>query len=153
MIVSAAGLLLAVAPAFAQSGGGYDLSWNTIDGGGISSAAGGEFSLGGTVGQPDATPSGALNGSSYALTGGFWSGLWAPLCTVFPVADFNHDCFVDADDLAEFSHCAAGPKLPVPVGCEGQDLDGDGDVDQEDFGVFQRCYNGPGEPADPNCGH
>ncbi len=39
----------------AQSGGGYDLSWWTIDGGGITFATGGSFNLGGTVGQPDAS--------------------------------------------------------------------------------------------------
>jgi hypothetical protein len=55
-------------PASAQSGGSYDLTWNTIDGGGGTSA-GGAYSLSGTIGQPDA---GTLSGGSYALNGGFW---------------------------------------------------------------------------------
>ncbi len=54
----------------AQSGGGYDLTWNTVDGGGGMSS-GGAYSLGGTAGQPDA---GSLNGGSYTLAGGFWQG-------------------------------------------------------------------------------
>jgi hypothetical protein len=55
--------------ALAQSGGPYDLSWNTVDGGGVSYSFGGSYVLGGTIGQPDA---GTLNGGSYTLMGGFW---------------------------------------------------------------------------------
>ena len=47
----------------------YDLGWYTIDGGGATFSTGGEYSLGGTIGQPDA---GTLSGGSYALRGGFW---------------------------------------------------------------------------------
>jgi len=53
----------------AQSGGGYDLTWNTIDGGGGTST-GGVYSLSGTIGQPDA---GTLTGGTYTLNGGFWN--------------------------------------------------------------------------------
>lgn len=38
----------------AQSGGGYDLTWSTLDGGGAMFSTGGGYSLGGTLGQPDA---------------------------------------------------------------------------------------------------
>ncbi len=66
-------LLLAVAGvALAQSGGGYDLSWWTVDGGGYTWSEGGGYSLGGTAGQPDAGA--ALSGGGYTLTGGFWGG-------------------------------------------------------------------------------
>ena len=62
--------VLAVSPqAFSQTGGVYDLTWHTNDGGGSTSAAGGAYSLGGTIGQPDA---GNSSGGVYALTGGFW---------------------------------------------------------------------------------
>jgi hypothetical protein len=54
----------------AQSGGVYDLPWNTIDGGGGTSS-GGTYSLSGTMGQPDA---GMFSGGIYALDGGFWRG-------------------------------------------------------------------------------
>ena len=53
----------------AQSGGGYDLTWNSIDGGGAVFSVGGTYSLGGTMGQPDA---GTLSGGPYTLVGGFW---------------------------------------------------------------------------------
>ena len=64
-------LLLAAVPVLAQSGGGYDLTWSTVDGGGGTFSTGGGYSLGGTAGQPDA---GLLTGSGYALGGGFWGG-------------------------------------------------------------------------------
>ena len=43
---------LAVAAALAQIGGGYDLTRNSIDGGGATFSRGGAYQLGGTVGQP-----------------------------------------------------------------------------------------------------
>ncbi|MCA9952007.1 MAG: hypothetical protein KDE48_20295 [Anaerolineales bacterium] len=60
------------AVAFAQSGGSFDLSWSTIDGGGGSSS-GGDFVLSGSIGQPDA---GELSGGDFTLSGGFWQ----PVC-------------------------------------------------------------------------
>lgn len=63
--------LLGVGAVFAQTGGGYDLTWSTIDGGGGSSTAGG-YQLSGTFGQPDAWS--ASNGGEYSLSAGFWSG-------------------------------------------------------------------------------
>lgn len=58
--------------AVAQTGGDYDLTWSTIDGGGETFSTGGDYELGGTIGQPDA---GAMTGGDYALTGGFWFGM------------------------------------------------------------------------------
>ncbi|MCX7681983.1 MAG: hypothetical protein N2508_08500 [Anaerolineae bacterium] len=56
----------------AQTGGGYDLTWNTVDSGGYTWSEGGGYALGGTVGQPDAGV--ALTGGGYTLVGGFWGG-------------------------------------------------------------------------------
>lgn len=64
-------VLLVAVPALAQSGAGYDLSWNTIEGGGITFSSGGAYTLGGTAGQADA---GSMSGGSYTLAGGFWPG-------------------------------------------------------------------------------
>jgi hypothetical protein len=58
--------------AFAQSGGGYDLTWSTVDGGGATFSTGGGYSLGGSIGQPDA---GTMTGAAYSLGGGFWGGV------------------------------------------------------------------------------
>jgi hypothetical protein len=60
------------APAGAQSGGGYELTWSTVDsGGGTSASDDGSITLSGTVGQPDA---GTLSGGVYKLEGGYWDG-------------------------------------------------------------------------------
>ena len=65
-------LLLAVPlMAYAQSGGGFDLTWSALDGGGGTVSAGAGYSLGGTLGQTDA---GTLTGGGFTLTGGFWAG-------------------------------------------------------------------------------
>ena len=50
---------------------GYDLSWWTVDGGGGTFSTGGDYTLGGTIGQPDA---GLMTGGDYTLGGGFWGG-------------------------------------------------------------------------------
>ena len=63
-------VLLAAPPAaIAQSGGPYNLSWNTLDAGGETFSTGGAYRLGGAMGQPDA---GAHTGGLYALNGGFF---------------------------------------------------------------------------------
>jgi hypothetical protein len=69
-------MLLSVAaavPALAQTGGGFDLTWWTIDGGGGVST-GGTLTLSMTIGQPDA---GDCAGGAFTLAGGFWSGATA----------------------------------------------------------------------------
>lgn len=49
----------------------FSIDWHTLDGGGGSSV-GGNFSLSGTLGQPDASPQ-PLTGGNFSLVGGFWS--------------------------------------------------------------------------------
>jgi len=71
LLLVVVGLLLVSSLALAQSGGGYDLSRSTVDGGGETFSTGGGYSLGGTAGQPDA---GLLEGGVYTLGGGFWGG-------------------------------------------------------------------------------
>jgi len=140
--------LLAVSFAPAQSGGPYDLSWNTLDGGGGTSTGGG-FELSGTAGQPDAGPStGPMTGGAFELVGGFWPG--TP-CGLNIPADYDGDCDVDQGDYMLFAACASGPAVPHDPGCDNRDFDSDGDVDGGDFGVFQRCLSGENITGDPNC--
>jgi hypothetical protein len=75
-------LLVVTTSALAQAGGGYDLTWSTIDGGGTTFSAGGSYSLGGTIGQPDA---GVLSGGAYTLNGGLWSGARANYRVYLPL--------------------------------------------------------------------
>jgi hypothetical protein len=107
-------MLLCLLHASAQSGGGYDLSWWTIDGGGVTFATGGTFNLGGTVGQPDASH--ALTGGTYSLTGGFW---FTPCIVHNGDVDAN-GCIDDADLLAVlFAFGNTGSNLGrVDVNCD-----------------------------------
>ena len=71
MTIQMLGALLAllVGGALAQD---YTIDWHTIDGGGEMWSASGDYELGGTIGQPDASEL-VLTGGTYELTGGFWA--------------------------------------------------------------------------------
>jgi len=58
----------------------YSIDWFTLDGGGGTSS-GGNFTLTGTIGQPDA---GTLSGGNYTLEGGFWPGVVVPATGAAP---------------------------------------------------------------------
>jgi hypothetical protein len=58
-------------PALAQS---YSIDWYKIAGGGGTSSNG-QYSVSGTIGQPDASANNAMTGGNYSLTGGFWAFL------------------------------------------------------------------------------
>src|SRR5205814_9359754 len=48
----------------------YSITWSTIDGGGGTSANG-QYSVSGTIGQPDAGPT--MSAGNFSVDGGFWS--------------------------------------------------------------------------------
>mgnify|MGYP003571152844 CR=1 FL=1 len=80
--------------AHAQSGGPFELEWNTIDAGGASAMTGGAFTLSGSIGQFDA---GTSDAGGYAMNSGFWSVPYlgsagcnvADLAEPFGVLDFT----------------------------------------------------------------
>ena len=72
IVLAAVALLLLLLGGVALAGSGYDLSWWTVDGGGYTFSTGPGYSLGGTIGQPDAGP--VMAGAGYRLSGGFWFG-------------------------------------------------------------------------------
>ncbi|MEA3397058.1 MAG: hypothetical protein U9R05_06315 [Chloroflexota bacterium] len=74
LLLALAALLLAAGAVLAQTGGGYDLTWYTIDGGG-GMVSGGSYTLAGAAGQPEPGP--ALTGGGYTLYSGFWPGAGA----------------------------------------------------------------------------
>ena len=86
LLLALIAFLLLSSVAFVQSGG-YDLAWNTIDGGGYTWSEGGGYSLGGTIGQPDA---GAISGEGYTLAGGFWGGGLIPYRINLPLVLRNY---------------------------------------------------------------
>ncbi|MCS7301409.1 MAG: hypothetical protein NZ556_07640 [Fimbriimonadales bacterium] len=115
MSLSAA-LLLSLMCANAQSGGGYDLTWWTIDGGGVTFATGGTFNLGGTAGQLDATRLDELQGGDFRLTGGFW--FLVPTCIATNGDVDGNNCVDDADLLQVlFNFGATGSNL-ADVNCD-----------------------------------
>ena len=78
--------------AYAQTGGVYDLTWWTVDGGGETSISGGEYTLLSTGGQPDAEV--PISGGQYTLLSGFWpgesslvSGVFLPVIMKSPMPD------------------------------------------------------------------
>jgi len=73
-------------PARAQ---GYSIAWSSLDAGGAMFSTGGGYSLGGTVGQPDA---GVLAGGTFTLQGGFWV---SPAAATTSVPDPGSDVPVD----------------------------------------------------------
>ena len=81
-------LLLAVSTTEAQ----YSVDWQTIDGGGGTSTNG-QYSLSGTIGQPDA--GGPMTNGQYSVTGGFWAlptavqVVGAPTLTIVPATPGN----------------------------------------------------------------
>jgi hypothetical protein len=85
LVVMLALLFCAGGVALAQTGGPFDLTWWTADGGG-GTVNGGDYALMGTAGQPDAGA--ALSGGSYTLAGGFWVG--GPAITPVP----GHDVYL-----------------------------------------------------------
>ncbi|MEZ5064957.1 MAG: FlgD immunoglobulin-like domain containing protein [bacterium] len=88
----------------AQTGGEFDLSWSTIDAGGASWLAGGDFLLGGTSGQPDA---GVLTGGEFVLAGGFWGG--GVVATAVPDGEFGP---VSSPSIARLYRVAPNPFDP-----------------------------------------
>lgn len=125
----------AISVAVAQVGDGYDLSWNTIDGGGGTSS-GGSFSLSGTAGQFDA---GVLTGGTYTLIGGFWGGAGVAVACPPCGYDLSGDNVVDQLDLLLLIRYV---QLQDPCG----DLNCDGEYDSEDFFVMSLVWGSTVSP-------
>jgi len=137
--LGAAGVIAALAAVVGARGGGdtagvpdFDLSWHTVDGGGVMRSTGGDFELSGTIGQPDA---GAMSGGDFTLTGGFWFEVIA--------SDCNEDGVVNLFDYDTFQTCLTGPGGGLlPAGCNCYDFDHDGFVTLLDFATMQDMFNG-----------
>jgi hypothetical protein len=104
LALTIAGCLSVALPAHAQTGNGYDLSWHTVDGGGVTFATGGPYSLGATAGQPDA---GFQSGGVYMLWGGFW---FAAADTFTVSKDFSDD---SAASVSVSVVCSSGLVSPA----------------------------------------
>jgi hypothetical protein len=110
-------------------GQNYDLSWHTVDGGGATFSTGGNFELGGTIGQHDASSFAApMAGGSFSLVGGFWpaadSGCTCP-------GDMNTDSQKNGKDVQQFVTCVVSGGT-----CGCADLNSSGTVDAADVSLF-----------------
>jgi hypothetical protein len=117
-IISLAGAI-SVATVYAQElgPGGFDLSWNTIDGGGGTSA-GGAIELQGTIGQPDAGAQ-VMTGGGFSLTGGFWptAGPQISTCPADIAPTPSGDGLVNIDDLLAVINGWGSCATPCPPHC------------------------------------
>lgn len=119
--VIAFAIWIASSGAFGQT---YDLSWHTIDCGGAMFSTGGTYSLGGTIGQPDA---GGMSGGTYQLVGGFWPVTQVCYC----LGDMNGDGRKDGRDVQKFVNCViAGGS------CSCADVDSANGVTTADVAIF-----------------
>lgn len=128
--LAATAILLAAAGAASAD---YGLDWFTIDGGGETFSTGGSYSLGGTIGQPDAEVS---VGGGYTLTGGFWAGAAASVPLPCP-EDLNYDGLIN---IADLSILLSNFGTMNGAAHGDGDIDGDGDVDIGDLSALLSVY-------------
>ncbi|MDQ3132915.1 MAG: carboxypeptidase regulatory-like domain-containing protein [Acidobacteriota bacterium] len=98
----------------AQTGGNFTITESVIAGGGGQTSTGGTFSLDGTIGQPAA--GGALEGSPFAVTSGFWNfAAAAPPAVTFEsdVAGRPHgDTSIQSNDVVQVQRFQIGLEQP-----------------------------------------
>ena len=122
------GLLLSITAATVATAQ-YEIPWHTVDGGGATFSTGGTYSLGGTIGQPDASSFAApMVGGTYELVGGFW----APSASTCPcLGDMNADGERDGLDVQSFVEC-----ITIGGTCACADVDGGQGLGMSDVSVF-----------------
>ncbi|MBL8879463.1 MAG: hypothetical protein JNG88_10120 [Phycisphaerales bacterium] len=129
--------------AAAQTGGPWDLTWYTVDGGGATFQTGGVFEVGSTSGQHDAAVSA---GGPWQLYSGYWPG-----CVPIELpADMNCDGLVNNFDIDGFvlalsdpaAYAAAFPNCNI----QNADVDGNGLINNFDITPFVGCIEGGGCP-------
>jgi hypothetical protein len=108
------------APALAQVGGPYDLTWSTLDcGGDTTPSTGGDYAISGTVGQHDA---GQASAGPYVIIGGFWAATapvpcyancdWSTTHPILNVADFA--CFLNRFSVGDaYANCDGSTTAPA----------------------------------------
>ena len=110
--------------ALAQTGA-LDVPWFSIDGGGGTSE-GGDFTLDGTIGQPDA---GRLEGGDFTVEGGFIPGVAAPPAFAGTCGDLNDDGVINVLDAIIDLQIIVGLLTPTEDQLKAGDVVGDGIID------------------------
>ena len=106
---------------YGQTGGDFDLTWNTVAAGGGASS-GGSFEVDGTVGQVDTA---TMSGAAFTLSGGFW-GAFAAVAPVACVGDCDRSGVVSVDELAKMASIALG--VASLSTCRDGDRNSDGKI-------------------------
>ncbi len=130
MTTLVAAIALSSAAAQAQD---FAIDWHTIDGGGEMFSTGGDFSLGGSIGQPDANQV-VMTGGDFELQGGFWAVAAAPC----DPCDMDCDGDINAFDIEPFLTLLFDPNPDPCDECTG-DVDGNGVIDAFDIEPFLNC--------------
>ncbi len=106
----------------------FELTWYTIDGGGVTVSTGWELELGGTIGQADPT---VMTGGDFTLSGGYWA---------VALTSNQDNCGVggNLESYEGLQACLFGPDAMITIsGCSCYDFDDDGDTDLRDYHAFQ----------------
>jgi len=93
----------------------YSINWHTIDGGGGTSTNG-QYSVSGTIGQPDAGLT--MTNGSYTLTGGFWAlinVMQTPGAPTLSISHAGNTVTVYWQDVAGWNLVQSG-NLTTPIG-------------------------------------
>ena len=137
-VIAAAIALVAAPRAFAQ----FDIPWHTIDGGGGVCSAG-NFTVMGTIGQPDA---GVVSGGNFTIESGFWPGVLALQQTPATPGDMNCDGVVTVGDIGGFVLALTNPAQYAATYPEcdinNADINNDGNVTVGDIGPFVQLLTG-----------
>jgi len=101
----------------------FNIDSFTVDGGG-GMLVGTNYTLSGTIGQPDA---GVLDGSSFSISGGFWMAVGVPGCNLADLAEpFG------VLDLGDINVFVSGFVIQDPIA----DLNDDTILDLADINLF-----------------
>ena len=124
------GVIVLFAVAFSMAAAlADDVNWFTIDGGGVMFSAGGEFTLGATIGQPDAgPPAGPMVGGTFSITGGFWAVGQVCNCA----GDLDSNGVKNGRDVQTFAQCMTAPG----TGCACADFDSNSVLNGNDIALF-----------------
>ena len=109
--------------ALAQTGA-LGVPWFSADGGGGTSA-GGNFTLDGTIGQPDA---GRLTGGDFEVEGGFIPGVAIPPVVAGTCGDVNDDGAINVFDAITLLQIIVGIIEPTPTQLRLGDVVRDGTI-------------------------
>src|SRR3954468_13894612 len=154
-------LLVGAGAALAQSGGGFDLSWNRIAGGGGDGTSP-TYSIQGIIGQSAA---GTMSGPTYSIEGGFMVALQpgpTATSTATPTATATSTAIAPATSTGTPTSIPTGTPTPLSIPtvtptpaatpCILADMNCDGIVDIRDYGIWRENFGATncGNPADLN---